>query len=64
MKEGLAGNGPPLPEGAPGEIPLPETPPEVPPELQAEFEAWDTASATALDLVERLAQVGAAKDQR
>src|SRR3954468_9119721 len=46
----------PLPEGAHVEIRLNDKPPEVSPELQEEFDAWDRASADALDLVERLAQ--------
>jgi hypothetical protein len=52
VKSGLVVPDSPLPEGARVEIVLSE----VEPELQAEFEAWDRASAQALDLVERLAQ--------
>jgi hypothetical protein len=46
----------PLPEGAHVEIRLADPPTEVQEDLRAEFEAWDQASANALDLVERLAQ--------
>jgi hypothetical protein len=46
----------PLPEGARVEISIRNSTSEVPPELQAEFDAWDRASANALELVERLAQ--------
>jgi hypothetical protein len=52
VKSGLVVPDSPLPEGARVEIVLSE----VEPELQTEFEAWDRASAQALDLVERLAQ--------
>ena len=45
-----------LPEGARVEIRLADAPPAVPPELRAEFEAWDRASANALEVVERLAR--------
>ncbi len=54
----------PLPEGAHVEIRLADPPSEVPEDLQAEFEAWDHASASALDLVERLAQEGKAEGVR
>src|SRR5262249_28545050 len=47
----------PLPEGARVEIRICETD-DVPPELRAEFDAWDLASASALELVERLAAEG------
>jgi hypothetical protein len=59
VKEGLVVPDVPLPEGAQVEIVLSD----VPPELQAEFEAWDRASAEALDLVERLAREGKPGDQ-
>jgi hypothetical protein len=58
VKEGRVVPDSPLPEGARVEIVLRDQPPGVPPELQAEFDAWDRASAEALDLVERLAQGG------
>lgn len=54
VKNGVVVPNAPLPEGAHVEIQVVE--PAVPPELQEEFEAWDRASADALDLVERLAQ--------
>ncbi len=55
VKDGVVVPDTALPEGARVEIVVPEGPLEVPPELQAEFDAWDRASAHALDLVERLA---------
>ena len=58
VKEGRFVPDSPLPEGARVEILLPDTLPTVPAELQAEFDAWDRASAQALDLVERLAREG------
>jgi hypothetical protein len=54
----------PLPEGARVEIVLPELLPSVSPELQLEFDAWDRASADALDLVEQLAREGEVDDAR
>ena len=54
VKEGIVIPNSPLPEGAHVEIRVCE-PPEPLAELQAEFEAWDRASADALELVERLA---------
>jgi hypothetical protein len=48
----------PLPEGAHVEIRLADPPSEVPEDLRAEFDAWDRASSSALDLVERLARGG------
>ena len=56
VREGLVVPDSPLPEGARVEIVMPDSPSDIPPELQAEFEAWDRASAEALDLVERLAR--------
>jgi hypothetical protein len=41
-----------------------ETPPDVPAELQAEFDAWQRASADALELVECLAQESQANETR
>lgn len=64
VKEGVIVPNAPLPEGARVEIRLAEVPADIPPELQQEFEAWDRASANALDLVERLAQEGEADDKR
>jgi len=46
----------PLPEGIRVQILVRDSKNEVPPDLQAEFDAWDRASAKALDLVERLAE--------
>jgi hypothetical protein len=46
----------PLPEGAQVEILIRNSINDVPPDLQAELDAWDRASANALELVERLAQ--------
>jgi len=66
VKEGRVVPTSPLPEGAHVEIRVadpptdvsPSPPPELPAELGPEFEAWDRASAHALDLVERLAREG------
>jgi hypothetical protein len=58
VKEGLVLPQSPLPEGARVQIVLPDALPDIPPDLQAEFDAWDRASASALDLVERLAREG------
>ena len=59
VKNGVVVPSAPLPEGASVEIHLGDRAPEVPPELQEELSAWQQASANALTLVERLAQVGA-----
>jgi hypothetical protein len=56
VKGGVVVPNHPLPEGAWVEIVLPESMTEVPLELADEWEAWDRASAEALELVERLAQ--------
>ena len=63
VQNGLVVPSTPLPEGAHVEIHLAE-PPTVPPELQAEFDAWDRASAQALDLVEELARERGANETR
>src|SRR5437588_10064992 len=64
VREGLVVPDSPLPEGIRVEITLPDTPPGVPGDLQAEFDAWNRASAEALDLVERLARERKADDPR
>jgi hypothetical protein len=64
VKEGCVVPDSPLPEGARVEILLTEMLPSVSPELQLEFDAWDRASADALDLVERLAREGDTDDAR
>ena len=64
VKEGVVVPEAPLPEGARVEIRLPDPPPGLPPELKAELEAWDRASANALDLVERLAREGEGDEAR
>lgn len=64
VKEGLVVPQVPLPEGTRVEIRVLDALSDIPPELQAEFEAWNQASARALELVERLAQEGTADDQR
>ncbi len=46
----------PLPEGTRVEIVVLNSKCEIPPDLQKEFDAWDRASADALQLVERLAE--------
>jgi hypothetical protein len=64
VKNGLIVPDAPLPEGVQVEIRLCDTTPEVPPDLQEELEAWQRASANALDLVERLAQEDAGHETR
>jgi hypothetical protein len=58
VKNGVVVPNAPLPEGALVEVRVLRGPIEVPPDLQAEFDAWDRASAEALELVERLAREG------
>ena len=58
VKNGVVVPNAPLPEGAFVEVHVISGPIEVPPELQEEFDAWDRASAEALELVERLAREG------
>jgi hypothetical protein len=64
VKEGRGVPDSPLPEGARVEMLLPDAVPSVPAELQAEFDAWDRASAQALDLVEQLAREGETDETR
>jgi hypothetical protein len=56
VKNGVVVPNAPLPEGAFVEVHVISGPIEVPPELQEEFDAWELASAEALELVERLAR--------
>jgi hypothetical protein len=63
VKQGIVVPNSPLPEGARVEIRICE-PSESSTELQAEFEAWDRASADALELVERLAKEDEAHEAR
>ena len=58
VKNGVVVPNAPLLEGAFVEVHVIRGPIEVPPELQEEFDAWDRASAEALELVERLAREG------
>jgi hypothetical protein len=58
VRNGVVVPNAPLPEGAFVEVRVIRGPIEVPPELQAEFDAWDRASAEALELVERQAREG------
>jgi hypothetical protein len=58
VKNGVVVPNAPLPEGAFVEVRLVSGPIDVPPELQEEFDAWDRASASALERVERLAHQG------
>jgi hypothetical protein len=58
VKNGVVVPNTPLPEGAFVEVRVIRGPIEVPPELQEEFDAWDRASATSLEQVERLARQG------
>jgi len=64
VKDGVVVPQAPLPEGTRVKIVLADSLPGVPPELQAELEAWDRASADALELVERLAREGNAHEER
>ena len=54
----------PLPEGMPVQITVLDKPVEFTPEEREEFDAWALAGAQALELVERLAEEGAADEQR
>jgi hypothetical protein len=56
VRDGVIVPNSPLPEGTRVEIVLPDPSQVTEPELQEEFDAWDRASANALELVERLAQ--------
>jgi hypothetical protein len=64
VKNGVVVPNAPLPEGTLVEVRIVSGPIEVPPELQEEFDAWQRASANALDLVERLAQEMEANEKR
>jgi hypothetical protein len=64
VKNGVVVPNMPLPEGSFVEVHVIRAPIEVPPELQAELDAWQLASAQALELVERLAQEGEANEKR
>jgi len=64
VKEGLVVPQAALPEGTRVQIVIPDGLPGIPPELQEEFDAWDRASAQALDLVERLAREGDPHEKR
>jgi hypothetical protein len=63
VKNGVVVPNAPLPEGAFVEVHVINGPIEVPPELQAELDAWQLASAQALEMVERLAQEGEANEK-
>ena len=58
VKNGVVVPNAPLPEGSFVEVHVIHGPIEVPPELQEEFDAWDRASAEALELVDALAREG------
>jgi hypothetical protein len=58
VKNGVVVPNAPLPEGAFVEVHVINGPIEVPPDLQEEFDAWDRASAKALELAERVSQEG------
>ena len=64
VKNGVIVPNAPLPEGAFVEVRVVSGPVEVPPELRAELDAWQLASAEALELVERLAREGEADEKR
>jgi hypothetical protein len=63
VKNGVVVPNVPLPEGAFVEVHVIRGPIDVPSELQEEFDAWDLASAHALELVEHLAQAGKADEK-
>jgi hypothetical protein len=63
VKNGVVVPNAPLPEGAFVEVRVIRGPIEVAPELQAELDAWQLASAEALELVERLAREGKAAEK-
>jgi hypothetical protein len=63
VKNGVVVPNAPLPDGAFVEVRVVHGPIDMPPELQAELEAWQLASAEALELVERLAREGKADAQ-
>jgi hypothetical protein len=52
VKGGVVVPDAPLPEGARVEVAVTEWAGAIPPELRAEFDAWDRASARALEAVE------------
>lgn len=64
VKNGVVVPNAPLPEGAFVEVHVINGPIEVSPDLQEEFDAWDRASAQALETVERLAEEGEADAKR
>jgi hypothetical protein len=64
VKEGVVVPDVPLPEGQRVEIVLPDASSSVPPELEQEWQAWDRASAKALELVERLAEESEKDEKR
>jgi hypothetical protein len=64
VKDGVVIPDAPLPEGRRVEIVVPDGVPEVPPELHEEFQAWERASANALELVERLAREHPADEKK
>jgi hypothetical protein len=63
VKNGVVVPNAPLPEGAFVEVHVIHGPIDVPPELQAELDAWQRASAEALELVERMAREGEADEK-
>jgi hypothetical protein len=64
VKNGVVVPNAPLPEGAFVEVHVIHGPIEVPPELQCELDAWQRASAEALELVERVAREGETDETR
>lgn len=64
VREGRVVPSSPLPEGAHVEIRIADPTYEVEEDLQAEIDAWDHASADALELVERLAEEGGQDESR
>jgi hypothetical protein len=64
VKNGVIVPNMPLPERAWVRIELIGVPPEMPEGLQEELDAWDRASAEALDLVERSLEEDDKRDER
>jgi hypothetical protein len=64
VKGGVVVPDAPLPEGARVEIAVAGGVAGIPPELLEEFEAWDRASAQALELVEQLAKEAPPDEKR
>jgi citrate lyase alpha subunit len=64
VKGGVVVPNVPLPEGARVEVIVTDAARAVEPDLQEEFDAWDRASARALETVERLAEEADGADEK